>query len=131
MEMGKGLFFAGDAINQSSDTQWRGTIRFGKAEYPACVTCKLDADPLPTMDLVIEGKAVFGLLEMNANQASRTEPDLLNFITVDGQQYAAGVWIPRKKQRKKWFLLFLIPTDPSRRASTEKRNLTSATLKIL
>lgn len=122
MDTGKGLFFRANAVSPTGGMLWEGVVRFGEREHTAHITCRLDADPIPTMQLDMEGHNISGLLEMNEKQKGWAEPDLLNLITIDGQKFAAGVWVPRKKQKKKWFLLVLVPAGSSRRANSKPRS---------
>ncbi|MDO6481881.1 hypothetical protein [Shimia thalassica] len=117
METSKGLFLRKGKDIENGEILFGGSI-YMKGEKPsAWATLQLNADPLPTLFLEIEGKEVRGFLEMNATQSRRAEPDFLNLISINDLKYAAGVWIPREKLREPWFLLILRAVGQNDRAS--------------
>lgn len=110
MWTGRGLFHQHPEHRDDGNVLFLGQIHTRDETFTAGAIMNLEAHPLPTLQLVIGETPVEEVLEMNAAQQSRAEPDFMSFIILDGEKHAAGIWIPRKKVKKMWFLLIVRPT---------------------
>lgn len=122
MQTGKGLLHRRPSEGSSSEISFTGFVSWDGEKRTASATVDLQNDPVPALKIAVQGLEISGFLEMNSAQQSRAEPDLMNFIEVDGFKYAAGVWIPRQKQKRCWVLVFLRPADPSNHIVQIPRN---------
>lgn len=119
METGKGVLFRNEDKSRQGEIHFEGFLHFSEEKQFCRATMCLHAEPLPELHLEIENRTISGSLEMNANQQSRAEPDFMNFVNFDGQRYAAGAWVPRKKAKEPWFLLVLRPATPENRMASK------------
>lgn len=119
MDTGKGVLFRDNDESKKGEVYFEGVLHFGKEQQICCALMNLNSKPQPELSIDIEKRTVLGTLEMNADQQSRAEPDFMGFVQLDGQRYAAGIWIPRKKSKKPHFLLIIRPATPENRMTWE------------
>ncbi|MGX9353485.1 hypothetical protein ACS3QZ_20025 (plasmid) [Shimia sp. W99] len=122
MDTGKGVLFRDNDESKKGEIYFEGVLHFGDEQQICCALMNLHSEPHPELRLDIENRTVLGVLEMNAGQQSRAEPDFMGFVHLDGQRYAAGIWIPRKKSKKPHFLLIMRAAIPENRMTWEPLN---------